>query len=179
MTLTNTRYTDQDAHFMSMALNEAKQALDAGDYPVGAALTLDGKLVGTGRNTLFTDLRWSAHAEHNLLYEQSAYLLQKCRNKPRRSIYLYTTLEPCLMCLGIALLHRVSKIIVACPDPNGGTSNLQPADLGSFYQYRWPTFHIGLFKEASYDLIIEFLKTEKFTSWETMLTEFQTMKAGW
>ena len=124
---------------MFLALNEARSALEAGDYPVGAALVVDGELWGTARNRLFTDNRTVAHAEHNLFDKLSGQLRQKrFDRRVDYPIFLYTTLEPCLMCLGTALMHYVSRIVIACPDPNGGAANLDPMPLGTVYQQRWP-----------------------------------------
>jgi tRNA(Arg) A34 adenosine deaminase TadA len=81
------------------------------------------------------------------------------------------------MCLGIAVLHRVSRIVIACPDPNGGTTGLDVTSLGSVYQGWWPTLHTGLYQAQSCQLIIEFLRTEKFSSWQTMLAEFEQLQA--
>lgn len=172
-------YSNDDKHFMTLALQEAHTALDQGDYPVGAAITVNGALWGTARNSLFTDGRTTAHAEHTLIYQLSARLRTQFIEMPEMEVCLYTTLEPCLMCLGIAVLHRVSRIVIACPDPNGGTTGLALASLGSFYQQWWPTIQIGLYQEEACDLIIAFLKTKKFRSWKVMLREFETMKQGW
>ena len=76
---------------MTLALAEAQQALKAGDYPVGAALTFNGTLLGTARNSLFTDKRWTAHAEHNLISKNSAYLLEAFRSRKPYDVCLYTT----------------------------------------------------------------------------------------
>lgn len=172
-------YSDADKHCMSLALQEAQAALTAGDYPVGAALTVNGAVWATARNSLFTDGRTTAHAEHNLISKLSSRLRAKLLEAPDTTVCLYTTLEPCLMCLGIAVLHRISRIVIACPDPNGGTTNLTLSSLGSVYQRWWPTIQIGLDKEQACDLILTFLKTKKFRSWESMLNEFQTMKETW
>ena len=172
-------YSNDDKHFMTLALQEAHTALEQGDYPVGAAITVNGALWGTARNSLFTDGRTTAHAEHTLIYQLSAQLRTQFTEMPETAVCLYTTLEPCLMCLGIAVLHRVSRIVIACPDPNGGTTGLALASLGSVYQQWWPTIQFGLYQEQACDLIIAFLKTKKFRSWAVMLREFETMKQGW
>lgn len=172
-------YSVEDHHFMTLALQEARAALAAGDYPVGAALTVNGALWATARNALFTDSRTTAHAEHTLIANLSAQLRAAIRGTRETRVCLYTTLEPCLMCLGIAVLHRVSKIVIACPDPNGGTTRLDISSLGSVYQAWWPEIHLGLYKEEACTLSIDFLKTQKFRSWEAMLSEFRTMPAQW
>lgn len=174
-----TAFSEQDKKFMSLALHEAEQALDAGDYPVGAALTINGEFVGQARNSILTETQTTAHAEHKLLSSHSAQLRQLIRETETYDICLYTTLEPCLMCLGVAVLHRVTRIVIACPDPHGGATKVNPKDLGSFYEMHWPSVEVGLMKEAAIDKIIKFLKTEKFLSWETMLASFSEMKASW
>ena len=168
-----------DKHWMKLALDEAQAAFSAGDYPVGALLTIDDKFVAAARNTLFSDERTTAHAEHNLLAAHSGFLRSIQATAPQSQLCLYTTLEPCLMCLGISVLHRVSRIIVACPDPNGGTTNLNLSSLGSVYKHWWPTIEVGLYREQSCELIIQFLQTKKFRSWETMLAEFQQLQRQW
>lgn len=172
-------FSEQDNYFMSLAIEQAQLALDAGDFPVGAALVQDGELLGVGRNSLFSDNRIDAHAEHNLLTQLSSDLRSSNRGKSDYILTLYTTLEPCLMCLGTAILHRVKRIVIACPDPTGGTININRDDLGSFYQRTWSSFEIGLQREKSYELIIKFLKSGKFIAWEDMLAQFEAEKATW
>ena len=139
----NTNFNEMDNHFLSLALEEARLASEAGDYPVGAVLTLNGTLLAKGRNSLFTDRRWTAHAEHNLISKNSANLLTVFRSGAPYDVCLYSSLEPCLMCLGIAMMHRVSRIVFSCPDPHGGTSDIDPENLGIFYRAEWPEIEMG------------------------------------
>jgi tRNA(adenine34) deaminase len=172
-------YNEQDRHFMSMALAEARQASDVGDYPVGAVLTFNGIFLDKTGNSLFTDKRWTAHAEHSLISRNSGYLLKVFKSGKPYHVCLYTTLEPCLMCLGIAMIHRVSRIVVACPDPHGGTLGIDPESLGIFYREAWPQIQTGLFREEACELVLAFLKTGKFVSWEKMLAVFEEMRRNW
>ena len=172
-------FSADDRRWMTLALHQAEAALSAGDYPVGATLTINNQLLGTAHNSLFSDARTTAHAEHNLLTEHSAYLRETMLAAPDTHLCLYTTLEPCLMCLGTAVLHRVSRIVIACPNPNGGTTNLNITSLGSVYTRLWPTIDIGLYRVESCRLIIQFLQTKKFQTWKTMLAEFQQFQSQW
>lgn len=175
----NTHFSEEDKRFMSLALDEAEQALASGDYPVGAVLPIDGVLFGKARNSIFTESQPAAHAEQKLLNSISTELRKKIRKEADYDICLYTTLEPCLMCLGVVILNRVTRIVISCPDPHGGATNINPDNLGSFYADHWPIIEIGLMKEIAVNRIIKFLKTEKFMSWDRMLTEFSKMKKGW
>jgi tRNA(adenine34) deaminase len=164
-----------DEQCMRLALEQARTALAEGNYPVGAVLTVDGEIWGTARNSLFTDGRTTAHAEHKLIAECSARLrLRWAQSVP--TVCLYTTLEPCLMCLGISVMHRVSRIVVACPDPDGGSLGLDPSTLGTVYAGWWPQMQAGLGKEESCALIIEFLQRGKFRAGESMLQAFRAMQ---
>jgi tRNA(adenine34) deaminase len=172
-------FSTRDKDFMALAIMEAESALAADDYPVGAVLTVNGELVGKARNSILTDSQTTAHAEHKLLQSNSKLLRSIFRDHSDYDFCLYTTLEPCLMCLGTAVLHRVSRIVVACPDPHGGTSRLTPESLGIFYRDHWPKIEMGLMKRPSAELIISFLKTERFISWQAMLVEFSRMVESW
>jgi tRNA(Arg) A34 adenosine deaminase TadA len=131
---------------------------------MGAALVVGGELWST------------AHAEHQLIAEHSARLRATPRGQDAVPICLYTTLEPCLMCLGIAVLHKVNRIVVACPDPHGGATRLDPASLGDVYPRIWPEVVRGPGGGAACDLIINFLHTGRFASATLMLPAFQALR---
>jgi hypothetical protein len=69
--------------------------------------------------------------------------------------------------------------VVACPDPHGGTTRLEPERLGIFYREGWPAIQTGLFREETCELVVEFLRTGKFMSWETMLAAFEALRKSW
>lgn len=167
---------ERDEQLMSVALNEARAAAAEGDYPVGAALVVGGSLWGRARNALFSEGRTTAHAEHALIAGRSAELRAALCAQPDIAIEVYTTLEPCLMCLGIAVLHRVSRIVVACPDPHGGATRLDRLQLGSAYAQRWPQIVPGPFRRESCELIIQFLRTDRFLSAPVMLPDFLALR---
>jgi len=91
-----------DEEFMALALDAARAAATAGDYPVGAALVVDDVLWDTARNALFSAGR-TTHAEHPLITAQSARLRATVRGRLDADVQLFAPLEPCLMCLGIAV----------------------------------------------------------------------------
>lgn len=170
-------FTAKDKKFMKIALDEARKAFDAGDYPVGAVLVIDGKFVDSGRNALYTNKNWVSHAELGLLSKHAGILRERTR-KGKAQIELYTTLEPCLMCMGTALLNRVRRIVIACPDPHGGASQLDPKNMAPFYGKRWPKVETGLFREEAYDLLTDFMR-KNTPDWGRVLIEFQDMKKKW
>jgi len=130
-------------------------------------IVIDGKLIAKKRNTIHSEFNWASHAEANLLRENSNVIKKRKKDKKKVKVELYTTLEPCLMCLGSAVLHRVTRIVYACPDPFGGAAKINPKNLTKWYERKWPKISFGLYKKESYEMVINFLKNNfydtKFT----------------
>lgn len=102
--------------WMRLALEEAREAGDAGDVPVGALVVREGVVIGKGRNRVEALKDPTAHAEILALGAAAGTLgdwrLDECT--------LYTTLEPCIMCTGAVLLGRPRRIVYAAPDLRAG-----------------------------------------------------------
>jgi len=170
--------TDIDREYMKMALKEARKALSRGDYPIGAVLLIDGKYVGIMGNSLHTGKDWISHAEADLLRKYSK-IIKKNVKKNKSEIVLYTTLEPCLMCLGTCILNRISRIVYSCPDPHGGATRINPKELTEWYVRKWPQIEGGLYKEESYELMIEFMDMKNDDVWNKIKILFVKMHEKW
>jgi tRNA(Arg) A34 adenosine deaminase TadA len=103
--------TDPDELFLRQAIELARQAREAGNHPFGALLVLDGRVVLTARNTVATDRDPTAHAETNLV---AAAIRQLSPDQIRRSV-LYTSCEPCAMCVGKMYWAGIRFIVYALP----------------------------------------------------------------
>lgn len=109
------------------AVSLAWEAYCAGSLPIGAVIVDDGngRIVATGRNALFETesdalLHGSrlAHAEMNALLK-----LSQTKISPENCT-LYTTLEPCMMCMGSIRMVRIGSVHFAAYDPVAGSSAL-------------------------------------------------------
>jgi len=118
-----------DEAMMRQALDLAEQAANAEEVPVGAVVTLEGAVVGAGRNCSIERNDPSAHAEIVALREASL----KVGNYRLPGATLYVTLEPCLMCVGAAVAARVERLVFGAADPKTGC-------LGGAYDARDLTF---------------------------------------
>ncbi|MCU4119925.1 tRNA adenosine(34) deaminase TadA [Variovorax sp. N23] len=107
-----------DAHWMALALAEARAAGAAGEVPVGAVLIRNGELVATGRNAPVASHDPSAHAEIAALRAGAAalgnYRLDGCE--------LFVTLEPCAMCAGAILHARLARVVYGAADLKTGAA---------------------------------------------------------
>ena len=171
-------FSDEDKKFMKIALEEAKIALDRGDFPVGAVLVIDGELVSKNRNQIYSNNGWVAHAELRLINENGKLIRDKIK-KDSSKVTIYTTLEPCLMCLGTAVVNRCSRIVFACPDPHGGGTGVDVSSLTGFYKNNWPLIEGGLFREESYKIMMNFLKKRENDGWVKVNIMFEEMHNKW
>lgn len=93
--------------FMQAAIEEARKGLAEGGIPIGSVLVIDGEIVGRGHNQRVQGGSAILHAEMDCL-ENAGRL--KARDYQRA--VLYSTLSPCDMCSGTALLYKIPKIVV-------------------------------------------------------------------
>jgi tRNA(adenine34) deaminase len=115
-----------DAELMARALAQARLSLEEGVMPIGAVLAWNGDVLA--------ESHWKGlqqgllrHPEHEVLMEAD----QSIASRFRRESTLYTTLEPCLMCMGAATSFLLGRIVYALPAPADGASSVldhwQPA----------------------------------------------------
>ena len=93
--------------FLEAAIEEARLGLAEGGIPIGSVLVIEGKIVGRGHNRRVQKQSAILHAEMDCL-ENAGRL---SASDYRRSV-LYSTLSPCDMCSGTALLYQIPKIVI-------------------------------------------------------------------
>ena len=102
--------------WMKKALDQAIQAFDEGEVPVGAIIVHQERVIAEGRNQRETLNDPTAHAEMSAS-TQAAEFLQSWR---LLDCTLYVTLEPCPMCAGAIVQARIPRVIYGTADPNAG-----------------------------------------------------------
>lgn len=102
---------------MNEAFALAREAADEGEVPVGAVITLDGEIVGRGRNRREKNKNALAHAEIEAINDACKNLggwrLWKCE--------MFVTLEPCPMCAGAIINSRLKKVTYGAKDLKAGS----------------------------------------------------------
>ncbi len=150
-------FTDQDHHWMLLALAEARQGvgLTSPNPPVGAVLIADGQLIGKG----YHKRAGLPHAER----EAFADALQRGNMPLLSRSTLYVTLEPCSTagrtpaCTEAILEHSVQRVVYGTSDPN-------PKHAGAADRILSPhgiVVEHGLMEEECLQLIRPFAKTMK------------------
>ena len=113
-------------HFMSLALAEAQRAGRRGEVPIGAVVVRyvgqdKYEVLATGANGVETHRDASAHAELVALRRAA----RRVKNWRLLNCTLYSTLEPCSMCLSACLAFRIDSIVYGAPDLRLGAVETQ------------------------------------------------------
>lgn len=108
--------SEQDAHYMRLALQEAALAPALGEIPIAALLVQDGQVLASAHNVREITQDPTAHAEM-LVIRQAAEQVGSWR---LTETTLYVTLEPCPMCAGAIVLARIPRLVFGAWDPKAG-----------------------------------------------------------
>jgi tRNA(adenine34) deaminase len=101
---------------MRRALDLARAAGQAGEVPIGAVVTREGRIIGEGENRNRRDKDPTAHAEI-VAIRAAARQIDDFR---LTGCDLWVTLEPCPMCAGAISHARIGRVYYALSDPKGG-----------------------------------------------------------
>jgi tRNA(adenine34) deaminase len=104
---------------MRQAIEEAKAALARGDRPIGCVIVYRGRIIARGSNREFTRKSKFEHAETATLRDCAAFLFDHSEE-----CTLYTTVEPCVMCLGAIVMANIRKVVFGAPDPKRGGGDM-------------------------------------------------------
>jgi tRNA(adenine34) deaminase len=151
---------DIDKKMMALAIEQARLALENGDVPVGAVVTVGGEVVSTAYNRREADNDPTAHAEV-LALREAGHRLGSWRLS---GATVYITKEPCVMCAGALMSARVARVVYGAQDPKYGAA--------------WSVFNIlqddrlnhrtevtaGVFAEECMALLKEFFENRRVNS---------------
>ncbi len=93
--------------FLDAAIEEARKGLSEGGIPIGSVLVIDGEIVGRGHNRRVQKGSAILHAEMDCLENAG-----RLTSIDYQRAVLYSTLSPCDMCSGAALLYKIPKIVI-------------------------------------------------------------------
>lgn len=154
---------------MRLALEEARLALFRGDRPIGAVIVHGDKIIARNSNRYMTDRSQIAHAELNALTDCSSYLFE---HGPE--CVIYSTCEPCVMCLGAIVMANIQSIVFGMPD-----NYIQPKialDSIEYIRTRIRVYVGGILEEECIDLFRRFSERETSLLMGTHMADMQKKK---
>ena len=114
-----------DEYYMQRAIDEAKEALKAGEIPIGCVIVCKDRIVARAHNLTETLCDVTAHAEMQAITAAANQL----GGKYLTDCTLYVTVEPCTMCAGAIGWAQVSRVVYGAADEKRGFSRYAPQAL--------------------------------------------------
>ncbi|MDE7343951.1 MAG: nucleoside deaminase [Muribaculaceae bacterium] len=108
--------SERDERFMRMALDEAMQAAEEGEVPVGAVVVCNGRVIARTHNLTERLRDVTAHAEMQAITAAADNL----NGKYLTDCTLYVTLEPCPMCAAALRWAQIGRVVYGASDPKRG-----------------------------------------------------------
>lgn len=147
---------EYDAFFMKEALQQALAAYHLREVPIGAVVvSSEGQVLGRGYNATENEHCQSRHAEIRAI-EQAGSALADWR---LTGATLYVTIEPCIMCMGLIGLSRVSRVVYGARSPLFG-STLDKEMLPSVYKHI-QGITSGVLAQEAQQLMEKFFKEQR------------------
>jgi tRNA(adenine34) deaminase len=149
-----------EAH-MLLALEAAEKAAGTGEVPVGAVVVLDSVVIGVGHNAPIGECDPTAHAEIQALRAAGA----RIGNYRLVGATLYSTMEPCMMCLGACLHARIERLVYGADDPKvSATAQLRSLEeSGAVFNHHLEVDR-GVLADRAGRLIRDFFERRRMTS---------------
>lgn len=160
----STFWSKTDVLMMKRALALAQHGANVGEVPVGAVITHNDSIIGTGYNCPISTNDPTAHAEIVAL-RSACQQLQNYRLPAGSTLYI--TLEPCTMCLGALIHARVNRVVFGAYEPKAGAAHSQlKLQQMPFYNH---TLMIqgGLLAKDSATLLSTFFKARRAVKQKT------------
>jgi tRNA(adenine34) deaminase len=148
----------QFGNFMALALDAAREAIGAGEVPVGAVVVdPSGTVIATAANRTRRDKDPTAHAEMLAIREAAARL----GNERLDGCALWVTLEPCAMCAGAIAHARIARLYYAAADAKGGAIEHGPRLFGQPTVHHRPEVYGGIGEREASRLLRDFFATRR------------------
>lgn len=121
---------DTDRGFLRQAVKLAVENVAEGGGPFGAVVVRDGEVIGSGKNRVTRDHDPSAHAEVVALRAAG----QRLRDFSMEGATLYSSCEPCPMCMAAALWARVDRVVYAADRQDAATGGFDDLEFYRLFE---------------------------------------------
>ena len=159
---------------MKMALDQARKALDAGEFPVGCVLVHQNRILATGA-------RKGSMGNFPNEIDHAEMIALKCVagmdiNTDKKEMVLFTTMEPCLMCLGALILNGIGEVVYAYEDVMGGGTGCNLAGLTPLYRNQKISIVPHILRQQSLELFKAFFQNPENSYWKGSLLAEYTLR---
>ncbi len=151
----NKTQEELDEKYMLMALDQAAEAYEEDEVPVGAVIVVNGKVIAKAHNLTERLCDVTAHAEMQALTAAANYL----GGKYLTDCTLYVTVEPCAMCAAALGWAQIGRIVYGASDEKRGYRKVYGSDRGPLHPKTEITS--GLMEEEASELMKSFFRNKR------------------
>jgi len=160
-------------HYMRKALDLAREALSAGEFPVGCVMVCQDRVLATGSRTgtAGDNTNEIDHAEMVAL----RHLVNSEEYKNSNAVTLFCTMEPCLMCLGAIVLSGIGEVVYAYEDIMGGGTRCDLQQLTPLYANNRISIVPNVLRKESLELFKAYFSDPDNSYWQGSLLARYTL----
>ncbi len=141
--------TEEDIKYLKLAIKKSEESFLKGFFPAGAIIIKDGKIISSEISAVYPDYK---HAELKAINK----VFNKLKN-PLNGCILYSSMEPCLMCLATAYWAGIRKIVFACDKQSVSLeyfeSNKKNQEIVKTFQKKINFIQIKIFRDSALEII--------------------------
>jgi tRNA(adenine34) deaminase len=161
--------------YMQIALVQAEEALELGEFPVGTVFVHQGVIVASGKRLHTREQTESVNEiDHAEILALRNFLAQET-SVPMDEIVVYATMEPCLMCYATMLLNGIRNVVYGYEDVMGGGTNLSLDQLNPLYAEMNVTVISHVLRQQSLELFQQFFANPENLYWKDSLLANYTL----
>lgn len=146
-------------HWMSLALDQAKQAAAQDEIPIGCVIVHENKVLAQGMNLRELTHKTTAHAE--IVALEKFNLEHQTWRLPENS-WVFITAEPCLMCSSALLWARAHHIVFGCSDPRqAGLIRIKDWIEQGIFDHRFEKILGGILENECGQVLKDYFKSKR------------------
>ena len=146
-----------DEKYMKLAVAQAQKAFQNDEVPVGCVIVFDDQVVGKGYN--------QKEKKHCSVYHAEIVAIENACKKigdwRLNGATLYVTMEPCAMCAGAIVNHRISRVVIGVMEPNFGACGSGVDILNNDKLNTHIKVESGILQEECKNLLQSFFKEKR------------------
>jgi len=163
-------------YHMGLALEQARKAYDRGEFPVGCVIVKGSQVIASGSRKGTSEKKGGySEIDHAEIRAIKCLETVDIRFDPGELV-LFSTMEPCLMCLGAIILAGIKKIVYAYEDPMGGGTQCDLKKLPPLYETCEIDIVSGVLRRKSLDFFYKFFNKKDNLYWKNSYLESYTLE---